>query len=126
MMKVPLSLEEHRVRSGPFESPKKADYGAFSVPGPCGINLNIVVGPATQEIPWEHVSVSCRNRTPNWTEMCYIKSLFWTDEETVMQLHPPRSQWINNHQYCLHLWKPLAESIPLPPSSTVGFKEIDL
>jgi hypothetical protein len=55
--------------------------------------------------------------------MDFIKGLFWSDEETVMQLHPPRSEWINNHDYCLHLWRPLDVAIPLPPSIAVGYKE---
>jgi hypothetical protein len=56
--------------------------------------------------------------------MCYVKALFWDDEETVMQLHPPKSRWINNHPYCLHMWRPTKLEIPLPPDETVGNKEL--
>lgn len=59
-------------------------------------------------------------RCPTWEEMCYIKSLFFDDEESVMQLHPPKSQWVNNHPYCLHLWKPFENEIPLPLKIMVG------
>lgn len=72
------------------------------------------------EYNWEHVSVSLRHRTPNWEEMCHIKYLFWDDEETVIQFHPPKSQYVNYHPYCLHLWKPNNYNIILPPMDTVG------
>jgi len=71
---------------------------------------------------WEHVSVSLRNRTPNWREMCFIKSLFWDDQDCVIQYHPPASEYVNNHDHCLHLWKPINQEIPVPPSILVGFK----
>lgn len=73
---------------------------------------------------WEHVSVSLPNRCPTWTEMCRVKELFWDPEDCVMQLHPPKSEWISNHQYCLHLWRPVSVWIPTPPSWMVGFKEL--
>jgi hypothetical protein len=56
--------------------------------------------------------------------MCHIKELFWEPEDAVMQLHPPRSRWINNHNYCLHMWRPLKQEIPLPPDIAVGKKEL--
>lgn len=85
---------------------------------------------------WEHVSISIRDyrkkkvikpvvRTPTWNEMCFIKSCFWKDDEEVMQLHPPKSDWISNHNYCLHLWRPIESKIPLPPSIMVGIKELN-
>lgn len=71
---------------------------------------------------WEHVSVSLRHRTPTWDEMCFVKSQFWDDEECVMQLHPRKSEYVNWHPYCLHLWRPLSSAIPEPPSIFVGPK----
>lgn len=70
--------------------------------------------------PWEHVSVSTPVRTPTWAEMCQVKATFWDDEDVVMQLHPPKSEWVNCHEYCLHLWRPIGIAIPRPPSITVG------
>jgi len=72
---------------------------------------------------WDHVSVSLSNRCPNWREMSYIKNLFWDEEDTVIQFHPPKSEYINNLPYCLHLWRPQDIKIPLPPSILVGIKE---
>lgn len=70
--------------------------------------------------PWEHVSVSTPVRCPTWEEMCFVKGLFWDAEDAVIQLHPPRSEWINDHPYCLHLWRPIGIELPRPPALTVG------
>lgn len=119
------ALEKGRWRKGPYGSNPGDDFGAFEIDGPCNQRLKILASPgdANENIPWEHVSVSCMNRCPNWAEMCYVKDIFWDLEDTVMQLHVPKSQWINQHPYCLHLWRPLKEGIPLPPSIAVGFSE---
>lgn len=81
-------------------------------------NRNLLVI-ASNDLFWDHVSVSLINRCPNWPEMCAIKNLFWDEEECVMQLHPAKSEYINNHPYVLHLWKPQQEKIPLPPNFMV-------
>ncbi len=95
--------------------------GVFRIPGPCGMQLHVIVSDAMPpEYPWEHVSVSTRNRCPNWPEMDFIKRLFWDDDECVMQLHPPRSDHVNCHPHCLHLWRPVNAEIPRPPSILVG------
>lgn len=57
---------------------------------------------------WEHVSVSPYNLTitPSWDDMCFVKDVFFDDEETVLQFHPKKSQYVNLGQNCLHLWRP--------------------
>jgi hypothetical protein len=65
---------------------------------------------------WEHISVSCRDRTPTWEEMDYIKRLFFEPNETCMQLHVPASDHINNSPYVLHIWRPIKQRIPRPPA----------
>jgi len=69
---------------------------------------------------WDHVSVSRRNRCPNWPEMEHVKRMFFRDDETAMQLHVPPADHINCHPYCLHLWRPLDAEIPRPPAEFVG------
>jgi hypothetical protein len=71
---------------------------------------------------WEHASVSAPGRTPTWDEMQWVKEQFWEPEDVVMQLHPPESEYVNCHPYCLHLWRPLLSEIPVPPSVFVGPK----
>ena len=77
---------------------------------------------ASSGLGWEHVSVSIpsEKRTPTWEEMCYIKSLFWDDEDAVVQFHPPKSDYVNLHQYCLHLWRPTTHQVIVPNPLLVG------
>jgi hypothetical protein len=87
--------------------------------------FNCIAGPGYN---WEHAACTVWSpekkvkRCPTWEEMCYMKDLFWDEEEEVMQLHPPKSEWISNHPYCLHLWRPVNTWIPLPPSRMVGVR----
>lgn len=69
---------------------------------------------------WEHVSVSNEKHIPSWKVMCKIKDLFFFENETVIQYHPKKSDYINNHNNCLHLWRPIEKEIPTPPSIMVG------
>lgn len=126
-MKIPASIEPYRRQHGAWGSSAGDDYGSFDIPGPRGEKLRVIASPgdANLDIPWEHVSVSVRNRCPYWAEMDYVKNLFWDPEEAVMQLHPPRSTWINNHPFVLHLWRPAHIEIPLPPQIAVGFKALN-
>ena len=96
--------------------------GAFFVDGPCGQDLKIVAsdGADPDAHGWEHVSVSCRNRPPNWEEMAFIKALFWRDNETVIQFHPKKAAYVNCHPHCLHLWKKRGAEHELPPMGLVG------
>lgn len=79
---------------------------------------------------WEHVSVSCidrknglpYNRNPTWNEMAEVKEMFWEDEETVIQFHPRRSAYINEMEFCLHLWKMAETEYILPPRNLIGSK----
>ncbi|MDR1409749.1 MAG: hypothetical protein LBJ12_05730 [Oscillospiraceae bacterium] len=71
---------------------------------------------------WEHVSFSHAKRCPTWDEMCEIKDIFWCDEECVVQFHPPKSEYVNNFPYCLHLWKKIGGRFETPPSIFVGLK----
>ncbi len=75
---------------------------------------------------WQHVSVSIvdrPNKTPSWKDMCAIKDLFWNEDDCVIQFHPPKSEYVNNHAGCLHLWKCTdGREQPMPPSIMVGIK----
>lgn len=64
---------------------------------------------------WDHVSVSRKNRCPTWEEMCFIKDKFFEESECVIQYHPPKADYINKHNFVLHLWRPHNEVIPMPP-----------
>lgn len=97
-----------------------ARAGAFRVPVPATGSKLLVVASAL--LGWDHVSVSHPSRCPNWIEMSRIKELFFLPEECAMQLHVPEAEHINNHPYCLHLWRPHDVEIPRPPAEFVGVK----
>ena len=89
------------------------EHGAFIVASPIDQARMVVI--ASNDEGWDHISVSRKNRVPNWAEMSYIHRIFFNDDETAMQLHVPVSQHVNNHPFVLHLWRPHAVAIPLPP-----------
>jgi hypothetical protein len=82
--------------------------------------LRVMVSSGADEMPWEHASVSLPTRCPTWNEMCWVKGLFWHDTETVVQYHPPKSDYVSFHPFCLHLWKPIGLNLPRPPAVAVG------
>ena len=109
-----MGTDETRGANGCFVIPhyKVADYF-----------FNVIV---SDGMGWEHVSVSLTSnkrkveRCPTWEEMCYIKDLFWDEHETAIQYHPAKSEYVNNHQYCLHLWNPTQQDIPKPLKIMIG------
>ena len=68
---------------------------------------------------WEHASVVAQGRCPTWPELCFVKDFFWQPNECVIQYHPPKTSYVNVHDYCLHLWRPRREAIPMPPKILV-------
>ena len=65
---------------------------------------------------WDHVSVSMKNRIPNWYEMEFVAKLFFNSNEVAIQYHVPSGKHINIMENCLHWWRPhLPLQIPMPP-----------
>jgi hypothetical protein len=88
--------------------------GAFTVPSPIDKAVMAVI--ASADAGWDHVSVSRKNRCPNWTEMESIAKLFFKDDETAVQYHVPAADHINLHPYVLHWWRPHDQLLPMPPA----------
>lgn len=74
---------------------------------------------------WEHMSISSRNKTPDWDTMCLAKSVFWNEDECCVEYHPRKEDYVNNHEHCLHIWKPIGVEMPTPPTIMIGFKGVD-
>lgn len=92
-------------------------FGTFIVPSPIDKAVMVVI--ATTEKGWDHVSVSRKNRVPNWAEMEHVFRLFFAEDEAAMQLHVPQADHINCHPNVLHLWRSQTTPIPRPPSIMV-------
>lgn len=102
----------------PVGNPEPHNLGCFRIPYK-GVTLKIM---ASSGGGWDHVSVSPLNheRCPTWEEMEFLKREFFDPDDVVMQLHVAEKDHINNHPFCLHLWRPMYQEIPIPPSSLVG------
>jgi len=119
-------VEPYRVREGRMGSDDSYGHnGLFLVPRANGVTLQII---ASDGMEWDHVSVvpidsrSQRKlyRCPTWEEMCAVKDLFFAHHECVVQFHPPRADYRNAHEYCLHLWRPQGVVLPLPDPEMVA------
>ena len=109
-------------------------YGCFMVPIDERHSAECIVSSGTDPscketgLDWEHVSLKIRYRRtdgrykmrlPTWEEMQFIKEVFWKDDEAVIQIHPPKSDYVNTHPYVLHLWRPTDGQLRLPPKICV-------
>jgi hypothetical protein len=120
MFKVP---ESNRITKGAYSSDKSfGNNGAFVI-NRGRTSFHVI---ASDGVGWEHVSVHCvsegKERTPTWSEMCFIKDMFWDEQDCVIQFHPPKSEYINMHKHTLHLWRSINEPVPIPNKILVGFQ----
>lgn len=53
---------------------------------------------------WLHVSLSRPHSLPNYQDMCEVKEIFIGPDRRAYQVFAERSQHVNIHEYCLHLW----------------------
>jgi hypothetical protein len=116
--------EKYRLYGGRMGSDASdGNNGMFPIPrsaaGKRPLDLCVI---ASDGLGWEHVSVSTLVRCPTWEEMCFVKALFWDDDDCVVQFHPPKSEYVNHHPYCLHLWRPTDHVMLMPDWILVGPK----
>lgn len=113
--KVP---EKYRVLTGRMAStPDDGNNGCFFIKLRHSQTAMVI---ASDGAEWEHVSVSRTDRCLTWEEMCQVKAMFWSADDCVLQFHPPESDYVNNHPYCLHLWRPIGIEIHRPGAWLVG------
>jgi len=91
--------------------------GAFHIPSPVDGKPILVI--ASTAGGWDHLSISRQNRMPNQRELDHVYRMFFKPGETAMQLFVPKSEHVNIHENCLHLWRPQEEGIPKPPRGFV-------
>jgi len=58
---------------------------------------------------WKHLSISHPKRYPFWHEILDARYAFFDDGDTVCQILPPKSEYVNLHPNCFHLWSPIRE-----------------
>lgn len=121
-------IESARRTQQPFGTQLGDTFGMFDFKYKPTIFLKVMFADG-EETKWEHASVSAwevrrggklEPRIPTWEEMAWVKDRFWDEEETVIQIHPPKSQYVNYTPYVLHLWKPIFADIPLPDTRMIA------
>ncbi len=111
--------EQARIVEGPMASTSaQGNNGAFRI-AHNGVNFFVI---ASDGLGWEHVSISpaSQQRCPTWDEMAFFKDAFWGPEDTVLQFHPPKSEYVNIHRFCLHLWRESGKNAETPPKLLTG------
>lgn len=63
-----------------------------------------------QQVGW-HLSISRPDRLPTWEEARDARYELIPDDATMALLLPPRSEYINVHEYCLQLYEIPSEYI---------------
>lgn len=100
-----------------LSSADDASRGAYVIPSPLGGALRIIASTAGG---WDHISISRADGVPCWSEMEYVKRLFFAEDEWAMELHAPPAEHINRTANVLHLWRPNdGREIPIPPREYV-------
>ena len=112
-----------RLTAGPLASSlEDGNNGAFTLPSPEPGWVLFAV--ASDGMGWDHVSISARQgrrtRTPTWREMVAAKDACWDPDDVVIQYHPRRADYVNNHPHVLHLWRSQVREFPTPDPMLVG------
>lgn len=113
-------VEAFRITTGPMASDRSyGNNGAFRFYHQETKAWLAVI--ASDQLGWDHVSIHVTNeqRCPTWEEMCYVKDLFFRDDELVIQFHPPKEDYVSRHPTTLHLWRSHKARHPLPPKELV-------
>ena len=106
------AIERFRIIKGILASNKSyGNNGLFMIKHKSRVYKVVI----SDEIGWDHVSVSLPNRVPTWKEMCAIKDMFFEDNETAVQYHPAKEIYIDDFKYVLHIWRCQDEAMPMPP-----------
>ena len=60
-----------------------------------------------------YVSVSRQSRLPTWRDLTECKDIFVGRDRKAIQVLPEESEYVNVHQFCLHMWHCLeGDSLP--------------
>ena len=99
---------------GPFFRPEYAASNWFFD----SMHILATVERKDDEREWYHVSVRIQGedepRLPTYGEMAQIRDLMFKESATVVQVFPPRSEHVSDHDYVLHLWSRMGKGRILP------------
>ncbi len=62
---------------------------------------------------WLHVSFSRVDSIPSHADLLAVRKAFFAPTVCVVQVFPPKAEYVNMHSNCLHLWQRLdARAVP--------------
>jgi hypothetical protein len=61
-----------------------------------------------QQVGW-HLSISRTNKLPSWEEVRDIRYALIPDEAVMAMILPPKSEYVNVHEFCFQLYEIPAE-----------------
>jgi hypothetical protein len=67
--------------------------------GECRVILS---GPKERESIGWHFSISCTDRNPTWEEQKRARYELCPDEIYMVQIMPPKAQYVALHEFCFH------------------------
>lgn len=63
---------------------------------------------------WIHVSVSRKDKIPSWQELTKVKDEFLGPSAEAIQVLPSKADYVNLHNFCLHIWSPHSDCKDIP------------
>lgn len=95
--------------------------GFFILPNPRTMKGMYILIQADNLQGWEHISIAIpsENRWPTIEELNWIREFFWDTDERLVQFHGK----LKKNEFCIHLWKPIDQELPVPPSFMAGTKQ---
>jgi hypothetical protein len=109
--------EEFRVAA--FDAEKTLNGGAFSIL--LGRTVFHVI--ASIIAGWEHVTAYLPHRAITESEENQLADIFWEPNDVIVKF--PRMHSTRNHHmiHMVHLWRPVDQTIPVPPREFSGAHE---
>jgi hypothetical protein len=63
---------------------------------------------------WLHISIASPDKLPAWAELVAAKEWIAGTERYGYQVVPPRSRYVNQHEFAVHVFVPVEGEPPLP------------
>lgn len=61
---------------------------------------------------WLHVSCAKKNKLPTWYDLKEVKKYFIGEDKKAIQILPAKTEFINIHKFCLHLFYKDNDNLP--------------
>ena len=103
MSRGAVSNPDRRRELRPIPIPR--DVARLLQPGTRGYRMGACQILVSQvETGW-HLSITRRDRLPDWEEVRDARYALVPDEAVMAMLLPPRDQYVNAHEFCLQLYE---------------------